>query len=76
MPVDPDELLNRQFRMGKPFVQCTEHVGIDITQRPANCVLCHSDQRRTLIHVLGINQFLVQWQNDAKRLIEMYRRLG
>lgn len=64
-----NELLNRQLRFKEVYPQCIDHAKLEITKRPSNCVLCHADQRRALEQVLEINKWLVQWQNDAIRII-------
>lgn len=59
------ELLMREYRGGTTVTNCVIHMGRDLTDRPEDCRLCHTDVSNALARAIRINEWLNRWKDDA-----------
>jgi hypothetical protein len=62
-------LLSREYIRGSHITNCVQHMGVNITERPDNCILCLADLRNEMNHCISVNKWLNEWKDDATKLL-------
>ena len=61
------EILSRKYCSGTRVTNCVLHMQVPWDARPSNCELCQTDIRNHISYCHGVNEWLNQCLNDARK---------